>query len=38
MSTFTKEYDGIADAIITNSIVMPAVEIKEGDSFPLYLY
>ena len=31
MSTFTKEYDGIADAIITNSIVLPAVEMKEGE-------
>ena len=38
MSTFTKEYDGIADAIITNSIVLPAVEMKEGDSFPPYYY
>ena len=23
-----KEYDGLADAIITNAIVMPAVELK----------
>ena len=31
MSKFTKEYDCIADAIITNSIVLPAVEMKEGE-------
>lgn len=38
MSTFNKEYDGLADAIITNAIVMPAVELKEGEKFPPYYY
>ena len=38
MSTFSKEYDGLADAIITNAIVMPAVELKEGEKFPSYYY
>ena len=28
MSTFNKEYDGLADAVITNAIVMPAVELN----------
>ena len=37
MSTFNKEYDGLADAIITNVIVMPAVELKEGEKFPPYI-
>lgn len=38
MSTFNKEYDGLADAIITNAIVMPVVELKEGEGFPPYFY
>ena len=38
MSTFNKEYDGLADAIITNAIVMPAIELKEGEKFPPYYY
>ena len=38
MSTFNKEYDGLADAIITNAIVMPAVELKDGEKFPPYYY
>ena len=37
MSTFNKEYDGLADAIITNAIVMPAVELKEGEKFPPFI-
>lgn len=38
MSTFNKGYDSLADAIITNAIVMPAVELKEGDELPPYYY
>ena len=38
MSTFNKEYDGLADAVITNAIVMPAVELKDGEKFPHYYY
>lgn len=38
MSTFNKEYDGLADSIITNAIVMPAVELKEDGLFPHYHY
>ena len=38
MSTFNKEYDGLADAIITNAIVMPVVELKDGEKFPPYYY
>ncbi len=36
MSTFNKEYDGLADAIITNAIVMPAVELNEGENVHRY--
>ena len=38
MSTFNKVYDGLADAIITNAIVMPAIELKDGEKFPPYYY
>lgn len=38
MNNYKKEYDGIAEAIITNAIVMPATELNEGDPLPAYQY
>ena len=38
MSTFKKEFDSLADAILTNAIVMEASEIKDGQSLPPFVY
>ena len=38
MSTFKKEFDSLADAILTNAIVMEASKIKDGQSLPPFVY
>lgn len=38
MSTFKKEYDSLADTLLTNAIVMEASEIKHGQQLPPYVY
>ena len=38
MSTFKKEYDVQASAVITNALVMVADELKEGAEFPPCVY
>ena len=38
MSTFKKEYNVQASAIITNALVMIADELKEGSEFPPCVY
>lgn len=38
MNVFVKEYDHKADAIVTNAIVLPASELREGCPLPPYIY
>jgi len=38
MNVFVKEYDRKADAIVTNAILMPAGEVREGRPLPPYVY
>ena len=38
MSSFRKEYDGLADAIVTNAIVMDAANAVDGRQIPPYYY
>ena len=38
MSSFQKEYNGLAEAIITNAIAMPAHKLNEGENLPPYYY
>jgi len=38
VSTFKKEYDVQASAVITNALVMVADELKEGAEFPPCVY
>lgn len=38
MSSFRKEYDGLADAIVTNAIVMDASNVIDGQQIPPYYY
>ena len=38
MSSFRKEFDALAEAVITNALVMPAVELEEGKALPPYHY
>lgn len=38
MSKYKKEFGCMAEAIITNAIVMPAIKTKEGDPLPKYHY
>ena len=38
MSAFVKEFDGFAEAIVTNAIVTSPVEVGENQPFPKYFY
>lgn len=38
MSSYKKEYGCPAEAIITNALVMPAVELSEGEALPIFHY
>lgn len=38
MSSFKKEYDALAEAIITNAVIVPAVELEVGKPLPPHFY
>ena len=38
MSSFKKEYNALAEAIITNAVILPAVELEEGMPLPPHFY
>lgn len=38
MSSFRKEYDALADSIVTNAVVMDSASIVDGHQIPHYAY